>query len=58
MLTFHSSTEIVLAVLLSTYSFSMTDRPIAWNQAAVLYPSMGEESAKPELCLMVKSLQG
>ena len=50
------SAEVVLAELLSTYSFELTDKPVAWNASAVMYPTMGEDSTRPELLLKVKAL--
>ena len=44
-------------VLLSNYSFERTDKPVAWNQSPVMYPTMGEESTKPELRLKLKLLR-
>lgn len=46
-------TEVVLTVLLSKLKFEMTDRPIAWNSAAVIYPTTGEGSDRPEMFLKV-----
>ena len=48
--------EVVLAVLLTSFSFELTDEPIVWNSSAVLYPTMGEESTKPEMLLKVNAL--
>ena len=48
--------EIVLAVLLSTFEFELTDKPVFWNQAPVIYPSMSEKG-QPELQLKVKVLK-
>ncbi|PIL22485.1 cytochrome P450 [Ganoderma sinense ZZ0214-1] len=48
--------KVVLAVLLPKFSFELTDKPIAWNSSAVNYPTMGEESTKPEMLLKVKAL--
>lgn len=45
--------EVVLAVLIASFKFDLTGKPIAWNNAAVLYPTMGEESTKPEMLLNV-----
>ena len=39
------------------FAFEVTDKPIAWNASAVGYPTMGEESEKPELLLKVKALK-
>ncbi|RDX52864.1 cytochrome P450 [Lentinus brumalis] len=43
--------KVVLSVLLSKFKFELTDKPIAWNASAVTYPTMGEESTKPEMIL-------
>ncbi|RPD59281.1 cytochrome P450 [Lentinus tigrinus ALCF2SS1-7] len=48
--------KIVLSVLLSKFKFELTDKPIAWNASAVTYPTMGEESTKPEMILKVTCL--
>ena len=52
---FHRA-EVVLAVLLPRFAFEVTDKPVAWNSSAVMYPTMGEESTKPELVLKVKTI--
>ncbi len=51
-------TEVVLAVLLSTYKFETTsERPITWKSAsAVLYPTTGEESTRPEMFLKLSKI--
>nr|BED42989.1 cytochrome P450 monooxygenase [Trametes versicolor] len=45
--------KVVLAVLLSTFKFETTsERPIIWKSAsAVLYPTTGEKSTRPEMFL-------
>ncbi|TFK80502.1 cytochrome P450 [Polyporus arcularius HHB13444] len=48
--------KIVLSVLLTAFKFELTDKPITWNSSAVYYPTMGEESTKPEMLLKVSSL--
>ncbi|EJF62016.1 cytochrome P450 [Dichomitus squalens LYAD-421 SS1] len=48
--------KVVLAVLLSSFSFELTDKEITWNSSAVNYPTMGEDSTKPEMLLRVKAL--
>ncbi|KAI0806688.1 cytochrome P450 [Fomes fomentarius] len=48
--------KVVLAVLLTAFKFELTDKPVAWNNSAVSYPTMGEESTKPELVLRVQAL--
>ncbi|KAI0713831.1 cytochrome P450 [Earliella scabrosa] len=48
--------KVVLAVLLTNFSFELTEKPIEWNSSAVIYPTMGLESTKPEMLLKVKAL--
>ena len=50
------SLEIVLSILLSKFKFELTDKPIAWNASAVTYPTMGEESDKPEMVLKLSRI--
>ena len=53
----YSSSEVVLAILLTHFKFEDTGKPVAWNSSAVMYPTMGEKSTKPELLLMVKAIK-
>ena len=46
--------EVVLATLLATFEFKDTGKPVAWNSSVVIYPTMGEDSTKPEMLLNVK----
>ena len=48
--------EVVLATLLPAFTFELTGDEITWNFSAVNYPTMGEESAKPEMRLKVMAL--
>ncbi|KAI0806613.1 cytochrome P450 [Fomes fomentarius] len=48
--------KVVLAIMLTNFSFELTDQPIAWNSSAVIYPTMGEKSTKPEMLLKVRAL--
>ena len=57
MLTRPHFAEVILSVLLPAFSFEVTDKPVACNASAVQYPTMGEESEKPELLLKVKALK-
>ena len=50
--------EIVLSVLLTCFTFNLTDKPIVWNVAAVRYPTVGYESTKPEMPLKVGIYKG
>ena len=43
-------------MLLTSFSFELTDEAIVWNSAAVMYPTMGEDSTKPEMLLKVRAL--
>ena len=49
--------EAVLFVLLQHFKFEPTGKPIAWNLAAVQYPTVGKESPVPELPLKVTALR-
>lgn len=42
--------------LIPAFSFELTDKPITWNSSTVNYPTMGEESTKPEMLLRVTAL--
>ncbi|KAI0917649.1 hypothetical protein AcW1_010348 [Taiwanofungus camphoratus] len=46
--------KVVLAVLLSTFTFELTDKPIVWNVAGVWYPTVGKESNEPSMPLKVR----
>ncbi|KAM5542007.1 hypothetical protein V8D89_004317 [Ganoderma adspersum] len=48
--------KIILFTLIPAFSFELTDKPIAWNTSTVNYPTMGEESTKPEMLLRVTAL--
>ncbi|PIL34527.1 cytochrome P450 [Ganoderma sinense ZZ0214-1] len=48
--------KVVLAVLLPKFSFELTDKQITWNSSAITFPTMGEESSKPEMLLKVAAL--
>ena len=50
-------TETVLFVLLQHFKFKPTGKPIAWNFAAVQYPTVGRESPEPEMPLKVSLLR-
>ncbi|KAI0363415.1 cytochrome P450 [Pilatotrama ljubarskyi] len=45
--------KIVLSILLSSFKFETTGKPIVWKTSGVSYPTMGEDSSKPELLLRV-----
>ncbi|KAI0628868.1 cytochrome P450 [Trametes polyzona] len=48
--------KVVIAILLSTFKFELSDRPITWNSSAVIYPTTGEESTKPEMFLRLSKV--
>ncbi|KAI0746721.1 cytochrome P450 [Daedaleopsis nitida] len=48
--------KTVLFVLLQHFRFEPTGKPITWNFAAVQYPTVGEDSATPEMPLKVSLL--
>lgn len=50
-----SPIEAVLCALIPVFSFAVT-KPIAWNVATVTYPTVGWDSDKPELPLLVTKL--
>jgi len=45
--------KIVLAVLLSTFTFSPSDKEVVWNIAGIQYPTVGRVSRKPEMPMKV-----
>ncbi|KAI0370603.1 cytochrome P450 [Pilatotrama ljubarskyi] len=45
--------KVVLAVLISTFTFELTEKPIYWNMAGVQYPSVDPEGKSPELPMKV-----
>ncbi|OBZ67576.1 hypothetical protein A0H81_12405 [Grifola frondosa] len=45
--------KVVLSLLLSKFTFSLSDKPIVWNLAGVRYPTVGKDSTKPEMWLKV-----
>ena len=48
-----STTEVVLATLVSNFKFGLSNKPIVWNFAGVAYPTTNHESSKPEMTLKV-----
>ncbi|KZT12277.1 cytochrome P450 [Laetiporus sulphureus 93-53] len=46
--------KVVLAVLLSIFTFELTEKPIEWNVSGVSYPTVGKQSNKPSLPLRVR----
>ncbi|KAI0631279.1 cytochrome P450 [Trametes polyzona] len=48
--------KVVLALLLSNFSFELSDKPIAWNISGIRFPTVGVNGQKPELPLKVTLL--
>ncbi|OJT12108.1 Docosahexaenoic acid omega-hydroxylase CYP4F3 [Trametes pubescens] len=46
--------KVVLAVLISTFTFELTDKRIYWNMAGVQYPSADPCGERPELPMKVE----
>lgn len=51
-------TEVVVAVMLRCFKFSLCNKEIYWNMATVSYPTVGRLSAKPALYLKVERIHG
>ncbi|KAI0327596.1 cytochrome P450 [Cubamyces sp. BRFM 1775] len=49
--------KVVLAVLLSTFKFELSDKNVHWNLAGVMYPSVDREGNHPELPMKVTLLK-
>ncbi|EED78842.1 predicted protein [Postia placenta Mad-698-R] len=45
--------KVVLSVMLSNFTFELTDKPIEWNVAGVWYPTVGKDSDLPQMLLKV-----
>ncbi|EED78841.1 predicted protein [Postia placenta Mad-698-R] len=45
--------KVVLSVMLSNFTFELTDKTIEWNIANVWYPTVGKDSDLPQLPLKV-----
>ncbi|EIW62374.1 cytochrome P450 [Trametes versicolor FP-101664 SS1] len=46
--------KVVLAVLISTFTFELTDKPVWWNMAGVQYPSADADGEHPGLPMKVR----
>ena len=42
-----------MSLLVSSFKFELTDKPISWNTSGVSYPTMSEDSDRPEMLLKV-----
>ena len=49
--------EVVLAVMLRSFKFSLAEKPIFWNLAGVNYPTVGKDSDKPTMYLKVEPVE-
>ncbi|RPD55361.1 cytochrome P450 [Lentinus tigrinus ALCF2SS1-7] len=49
--------KVLVSVLLSSFRFSLTGKPIVWNNSAITYPTIGTVSLKSELPLLVEKLE-
>ncbi|KAI8989217.1 cytochrome P450 [Trametes punicea] len=45
--------KVVLSLLVSSFKLEMGDKPVVWKTSSVTYPTVGEESTRPELFLKV-----
>ncbi|KZT12276.1 cytochrome P450 [Laetiporus sulphureus 93-53] len=50
--------KVLLSVLLSTFVFESTGKPIEWNVSGVYYPTVGKESNTPSLPLKIRFYKG
>ena len=49
-----STPEVVLAVLIATFRFELSDKPFTWNFARVTYyPAADKDSTKSEMFMKV-----
>ena len=53
----YALTEVVLAVMLRSFVFSLGKKEIYWNWAGVNFPTVGRENSKPEMYLRVAPLK-
>ncbi|OSX59529.1 hypothetical protein POSPLADRAFT_1048841 [Postia placenta MAD-698-R-SB12] len=49
--------KILLMMLLSNFTFALSDKPIVWNLAPISFPSVGMESSQPSMPLIVTPLR-
>ncbi|KAH9925031.1 cytochrome P450 [Epithele typhae] len=49
--------KVIISLLITRYQFDVTRKPVAWNFAPVIHPTMGEESERPELLLNVTATE-
>ncbi|KAF9811020.1 hypothetical protein IEO21_06724 [Rhodonia placenta] len=46
--------KVVLAVMVSNFTFKLTEKEIGWNVALVWYPTVGKDDDRPQLPLKVR----
>ncbi|OBZ67636.1 Docosahexaenoic acid omega-hydroxylase CYP4F3 [Grifola frondosa] len=49
--------KVVLSLLIASFTFELSDKPIVWNLAGVRYPTVGKDSKKPQMPLKVTPLK-
>lgn len=49
--------EVVLAVMLRSFKFSLSEKPIYWNLAGVNYPTVGDNGGKPAMYLKLEPVK-
>ena len=50
--------EVVLSLLISHFTFEMSDKHIVWNISGIRFPTVGVNGTKPELPLKVSLYEG
>ncbi|KAI0713903.1 cytochrome P450 [Earliella scabrosa] len=50
--------KVVLSVLISSFKFELSEKPIFWNFAGIAYPALSKESRRPEMHLKVSLARG
>lgn len=50
-------TEVVLATLLESFRFEMTNKEVVWNMAGVKYPTVGKDSSYAEFPMKVTLIE-
>ncbi|CCM00130.1 uncharacterized protein FIBRA_02157 [Fibroporia radiculosa] len=50
--------KIVLSVLLSNFTFELTNKPVVWNAGGLRYPTVSTVSNKPQMLPKVRFYEG
>ena len=53
-ITHNNHPEVVLAILLRSFKFSLSSQEIVWNLAGIKYPTVGRDSTKPSMPIKVE----